>query len=231
MLAKPSSREKTATSDIAILANIIRPDDTLRFKLSAQKEIVQDNARIVVEVHTLISMAASERKILGQRIHAALNGFISADWVFSTNQRDGDFVGYERVALNASARIPLAEVYNLEERARQASEEGFSLRNPSLNYSLPTQFITDTAQELRRQIIEDAKRQMVEFRQTTGRAWRIGDIAFSWPKRRVEQRAEKELRRVSDDASAVLFSTADGASMANAELITLLADVTLRARS
>lgn len=69
-------------------------------------------------------------------------------------------------------------MYNLEERARQASSEGLSLKEPKINYSLPSQRVTDTVQDLRRKIVEDAKRQIAEFNETTGRIWRIGDIAF-----------------------------------------------------
>ena len=47
-------------SDINTLAELIRPDDTLRFKLFAQKAIVQDDARITVEVHALVRSSLFE---------------------------------------------------------------------------------------------------------------------------------------------------------------------------
>ena len=215
--------------DTASLAELLRPDDTLRFKLFAQKVIVQEDARITVEVHSLLSTSQNDRKSLEQRIRAALNAFIPADWAFSTIQRGGEAVGYERVTLNASARISIAEVYNLEERARQASAEGLSLREPKINYSLPSQRVTDTVQELRRIIVDDAKRQIEEFDKSTGRTWRIGDIAFGLWDNRGEYRTGKGAYRASDDAIADLLSEADDAGMTSAERITLVADVTLRA--
>ena len=218
-------------SDITSLAELLRQDDSLRFKLFAQKVIVQEDARITVEVHSLVSTAQNDRKSLEQRIRAALNSFIAADWAFSTIQRGGEAVGYERVTLNASARIPLPEVYNLEERARQASAEGLSLKEPKINYSLPSQRVTDTVQELRGKIVEDAKRQIEEFNQMTGRTWRIGDIAFGLWDNRGEYRTGKGAYRVSDDAIADLLSEADDAGMTSAERITLVADVTLRANT
>lgn len=215
-------------SDIASLAALIRPDDTLRFKLFAQKVIVQEDARITVEVHALVSTAQNDRKSLEQKIRAALTSFISAEWAFSTIQRGGEAAGYERVTLNASTRVPIGEVYNLEERARQASTEGLSLRDPKINYSIPSQRVSETVQELRRQIVEDARQQIADLDQTTGRAWRIGDIAFGLWDNRGEFRTGKGAYRASDDAIADLFSDTDDAGMTSAERISLVADVTLR---
>jgi len=215
-------------SDFTNLAELIRPDDTLRFKLFAQKVIVQEDARITVEVHALVSTSQNDRKSLEQKIRSALNSFISAEWAFSTIQRGGEAVGYERVTLNASTRIPIAEVYNLEERTRQASTEGLSLREPKINYSIPSQRVSETVQELRRQIVEDTKRQIADFDQITGRIWRIGDIAFGLWDNRGEYRTGKGAYRASDEAIADLFSDQDDAGMTSAERISLVADVTLR---
>jgi len=50
-------------SDLMKLAELIRPDDCLRFKLFAQKVIVQEDARITVEVHSLVSTVGARLKI------------------------------------------------------------------------------------------------------------------------------------------------------------------------
>lgn len=218
-------------TDATMLAELIRPDDTLRFKLYAQKVIVQEDARVTVEVHSLVSTASNDRRILEQRIRAALDAFIATDWAFSTIQRGGEAVGYERVTLNASARIPLTEVYNLEERARQASMEGLSLKDPKINYSLPAQRVSDTVQELRQMIVEDAKRQIVNFDAMTGRQWRIGDIVFGLWDSRGEYRSGKGAYRASDDAIADLLAESDESGITSAERITIVAEVVLRARA
>ena len=215
-------------SDLATLAKLIRPDDTLRFKLFAQELIHQEDARITVEVHALISTAQNDRKALEQKIRNALNSFIAADWSFSTIQRGGEAVGYERVTMNASTRVPIAEVYNLEERARKASAEGLSLKEPKINYSIPSKRVGETVEKLRRQLVEDAKRQITEFDQTTGRTWRIGDIAFGIVDNRAEFRTGKGAYRSADDAIADVFSDADDVGMTSAERISLVAEVTLR---
>jgi len=216
-------------TDITTLAELIRPDDTLRFKLFAEKVITQEDARITVEVHALVSTAQNDRNALEQKMRDVLNEFINVEWAFSTIKRGGEAVGYERISLNASARIPIAQVYNLEDRARQARAEGLSLKEPRINYSLPSQRISETVKELREQIVDDGKRQIADFDLMTGRTWRIGDIAFGLQDSRGEQRTGKGAYRVSDDAIADLWSDTAEAGMTSAERITLVADVTLRA--
>ena len=66
-------------SDLTKLAELIRPDDSMRFKLFAQKVIVQEDARITVEVHSLVSTSNNDHKALEQKIRDALNNFIKAD--------------------------------------------------------------------------------------------------------------------------------------------------------
>ncbi|NMG31765.1 hypothetical protein [Aromatoleum evansii] len=174
-----------------MLADLVRPDDTLRFKLFAQKTITQEDARLTVEVNALVSTAEQTPNALQQRICGALARLIDAEWAFSAIQRGGEAVGYERVKLTASARIPITEIYNLEERARQASTEGLSLREPTVSYALPSARVTAAVQALRLEILEDVKHQLVEFSAATGRSWRIGDIAFGVRDSRSEIRAEK----------------------------------------
>ena len=218
-------------SDMDKFAELLRPEDSLRFKLFAQKAIVQEDARITVDVHALVSTSQNDRATLEQKIRSALGAFISAEWSFSTIRRGGEAVGYERVTLNASSRVAIAEIYNLDERARQASTEGLSLREPRVSYALTSQRVNETVEELRRRIVEDAKRQIMEFDQLTGRNWRIGEITFGICDNRSEVRSGKGAYRVSDDAIADLFSEADDAGMTSAERISLVAEVTLRAAS
>lgn len=209
----------------------IRPDDTLRFKLFAQKIIPQEDARITVEVHALMSTVQNDQGVIEQKIRAVLNEFIDVDWTFSTIRRGGDAVGYERVTLNASARVRIAAIYNLEERARRASKEGLSLKHPKVDYSLPSQRISDVVQDLRKKIVEDVKVQVTEFDQITGRSWRIGDIAFGLKNSPVSRGTSKGAYRASDEylADEDIFSDWDNAGVTSAERISLVAEVTLRA--
>lgn len=206
---------------------LVKSDDTLRFKLFAQKVIVQSDARLTVDVHAL--MATQQHSIEGMEktIRNALNVFIESDWAFSTIKRGGDDVGFERISLTASSRVALDEIYNLEERARAASTEGLSLKDPRVNYSLPSALISETVEGLRKAILEDALRQVEAFKQITSRSWRIGDISFGTQDNCEEPRFSKGGYRGSDETVVDLWENCDEAGMASAERITLLADVTL----
>ena len=216
-------------NDVSSLEALIRPDDTLRFKPFAQKTITQEDARITVEVNALVSTAEQTPNALQQRIRAALARLIPADWAFSAIQRGGEAVGFERVTLTASARVATTELYNLDERARQASSEGLSLRAPTISYALPSARVSATVQALRLQILDDVKRQLEEFRAATGRDWRIGDVAFGVRDSRAEFRSGKGAYRSSDDSIGDLFEDTDEEGITGSERISLVADVCLRA--
>lgn len=216
-------------NDVNSLEALIRPEDSLRFKLFAQKTITQEDARLTLEVNALVSTAEQTPNALRQRIRTALARLIPADWAFSAIQRGGEAVGYERVKLTASARVATSELYNLDERARQASTEGLSLRDPTVSYALPSARVTETVQALRLEILEDVKRQIGEFNATTGRSWRIGDIAFGVRDARAEFRSGKGAYRNSDDSIADLFEDSGEDGITGCERISLVAEVCLRA--
>jgi hypothetical protein len=210
-------------------------DDTLRYRLVAQKILSQEDVRVVTEITALVSTANSDQGRLERRIRQALNNFIASDWVFSTVHRLGEAVGFERVSLRAWARVPHGEIYNLEERARRASAEGLSLGKPELDYSLPSARVNEIVQTLRRESIEAVKRHCEEFAQQTGRAWRIGDIEFGVTGSRAQRTGKGAYRSTSDDADLMLLNTAfesdeEETGITGSERIALITSVTLRAR-
>lgn len=219
-------------SELSALANLIRPDDSLSFKLFAQKVLIQEDARVTVEVNALVSTTSTDYSAIDQRIRAALNQFIRAEWIFSTIVRGGDAVGYERVTMTASARVPIAEIYNLEERARLASAEGLSLRKPDVNYAIPSARVTDAVETLRREITEGALKEAAAFEQITARQWRIGNITFGIAEGGPGARTGKGAYRRDNDMYADWLADGDDSDpgMTGSERITLVADVTLRAR-
>ncbi|GMV58074.1 MAG: hypothetical protein AMXMBFR72_11860 [Betaproteobacteria bacterium] len=216
---------------------IIRPqEDEIRYRVVAQRTIVQEDARVAVPVTLLVSTAQLDQSELDRRIRGALKRFIDADWVFSLVRRDGEAVGYERVTLTAWARVPHREVFNLNERARRASSEGLSLGEPEIDYALPFARLNQVAHELRAEIIEQIKQHQADFAAWTGRAWRIGSIGFGAASGLADRRTSKGTYRSDDD---VAFSMALEARDANdatagvtgAERIGIVAEVVLRASS
>lgn len=86
----------------------------------------------------LVGANQTDQATLQIRIRDALNRFISGcNWVFSVLERSTYHVaGYERINLQAAARVPSSQNYNLLRRAQLASCEGLSISDPQVNYDL-----------------------------------------------------------------------------------------------
>ena len=214
---------------------ILRPqEDEIRYRVVAQRTIVQENVRVAVPVTMLVTTAATDQIEMERRIRVALKSFIDADWVFSLVRRAGEAVGFERVTLTAWARVPHRDVYNLNERARRASSEGLSLGEPEIEYSLPFGRLNEVAHELRAEIIEQIKRHQADFAAWTGRVWRIGSIAFGAASGLADRRTSKGTYRSDDDVAFSLALEARDADdettgVTGAERIGIVAEVVLRA--
>lgn len=211
------------------LADLCKRDDTIRFKLFANRAIVQQDARISVEVNALIGTSQVDQTELLRRIRTALNAFIKTDWGFSAIKRMGEAVGFERVSLQAAARVPSSEVFNLEERARQASTEGLALKEPIVNYSLPADKVSAIVRELQQQLVGNINEQIGMFDHATGRNWRLGNLAFGvWDPSNSDNRSAKGAYRSSDSSIGDLMFDLGESGMTGAEKIALVADVELR---
>lgn len=208
------------------------PDvDTLRYRAHAQIILAQEDIRVLVSITALVSDRETDQTLIHQRIHTALREFIGADWLLSRIQREGETAGFERIQLQASARVSPDENHRLEERARRASREGLTLASPQVDYSLPARRINETVQKLREQILQDVQHHSERFREVTGRDWRLGDVEFgvetgSWSE---ERRSGKGAYR-SDEAKFLSRDNDEdeAAILTGAERITLIANVTLK---
>jgi hypothetical protein len=214
---------------------ILRPqEDEIRYRVVAQRTIVQEDVRVAVPVTMLVSTAVTDQAEMERRIRAALKRFIDAEWAFSLVRRAGEAVGFERVTLTAWARVPHRDVYNLNERARRAGSEGLSLGEPEIDYALPFGRLNQVAHELRAEIIEQIKRHQSDFAAWTGREWRIGYISFGVAGGLADRRTSKGAYRSDDDlALSMSLDTRAGddeyAGVTGAERIGIVAEVVLRA--
>ena len=152
--------------------------DTLRFRLQAMRTLVQEDVRVAVQVAALVSTRDYDAGLLDTRIREALRDFIAADWTFSRLTRVGDAVGYEQVRLTAWTRVAPGDIHNLAERARVASREGLSLTGPAADFAIPPQRMARIVHELRLEILDQAAKQLQDYRDRTGRDWRLGDLDF-----------------------------------------------------
>ena len=156
----------------------LRDTQTLRFRTVAHKNVPRDSVRVNCAVAALVSAVDRDHAALLRRINAMLHHFIPVEWQLASPNRQADSSGYERVTLEANARAPLAENYNLSERARRVSSEGLTILDPDVDHRLPAARVASAVQALRLEILEDAFRQAREFSTADGITWQLGDIEF-----------------------------------------------------
>jgi len=203
--------------------------DTLRYRVAARRTLAQDDVRVSVQVNALLRTNDRDRVAIEGRIREALDALITAEWVFSRIEREADATGFERVRLIASTRTSSAENYNLAERARIASRDGLTLTDARVDYAFSNEKIDTVFDELRHEILRRVTEQAQSISAATGRAWRIGDIAFGT----VDPEAGGRMtgKGVYRDEEVTWLGVADGddRGIAGAERISLLASVTLKA--
>ena len=201
-----------------------RDAQTLRYRNMAHKNVARDSVRVSIKINALVSSADRDHGALQRRMRETLNRFIPVDWVLTAPRRLADTSGFERVTVEANARAPLAENYNLLERARLAGSEGLSLTEPVVNHRLPAARVAAAVQELRLSIMKEAIAQAQSFSQVSGLNWQLADIEFGINSLQPEYRnAKGAYREELDDIDD------DDAPEPAAERIKLVASVILKA--
>lgn len=155
-------------------------DDAIRYRIVRRTTLASDTLRITVQVNMLVSTAIQDTARVRNDILAALQMFIKgAPWNLGVIERNtGSVVGYEQVVTTAFATIPSRENFNLPGRAHQASRQGLVLRDPVVDYRLPSQMVEQAVHELRLQTLKQVNLDIQDYEMATGRAWRIGEIRF-----------------------------------------------------
>ena len=204
-----------------------KADDTLRYKVNVSKSVAQDTVLVLTTITVLANPQDTTEKVLSERVQPVLKDFIDGDWVISELERHADTAGYERVSMKASARVAVAENFNLTDRARTASREGLSISDTGVSRSASPEKVKLVVKELWFKIIEYINTQIPQFNALTGRVWRIGDVEYGLPDRASESRYTKGSTRSEVDQ---FFSELDDPSVKQGgERISLTANVTLRA--
>jgi len=203
--------------------------DTLHYRVQVQKTLPQKDVRVRVGITALVNTKDQDQQSLLTHIRERLADFIPAEWVLFKIERNADAVGYERVTLNASARIPHTQNFNLTERARQASRDGLALTEPEIDYALPAAEIAAVLHELRAEALAEIAKQITDYNYVTDRHWRIGDIEFGIP-----NEVEEFVRRTSKGAyraqpEAYVCEGDESGGLTAAERIVLIASVALKA--
>lgn len=210
---------------IAIPADIF--DDVLRFRVQATTIEPRSDAHLQVSVAMLVKSTETDQDSVESSVAAALKDFVDTTWVFLSLRREADTAGFERVNLDAVARVPTSELHNLRHRVRQASRDGIDLGTPTVSYRLPEERINVLQSGLRLKVIEEIKRQQAILEQATGRSWRIGGVDFGIKKLDSEDGEHRISKGGYRAAASEMF---EGGGMAGAERFTLVAEVTLKSR-
>lgn len=204
--------------------------DTLRFRLQASRSVSQGDVRLTVPVTALVQAADRDQRLIEKRIHEALAEFVKAPWTFSRIIRQGEAMGFERVTLRASARVPAAENWDLAERARKASREGLALAPPEISYALSPDKVGEVVDALRLGLLREATEQARKMSEATTRRWRVGDIEFGTPglqtdgSHRSGKGAYRDLEEIGE-----LLADVEPQALLSGERITMIAAVTLKA--
>lgn len=198
--------------------------DTLRFRLVAATVVARTDVRVAATVSALVGAGDRDQASLERRVDELLQRFIAARWTVASTERSQDPSGYERVRLKVGARVPLAEDYNLAERARVASREGLTILEPAVDYRLPSAVLDAETMKLQQRIAEQALERAARFSQLTARTWRIGDIEFGVDRNLAQDYSPKFTRR----ENAMEAGGSAGELLMTAERLMLVAQVVLK---
>lgn len=207
--------------------------DTLRFRLQAARTLSQQDIRLATVVTALVPAAENDPVALERRIRETLSRVVKTDWTFTRIERDAEAAGYERIQLKASARVPVAENWNLVERMRAASRDGIALSAAEVSYALSSEKVDAAVEALRLDILRLAADQAAKMSEASGRRWRVGDIEFGTAglAQDSRRRTGKGAYADSDDSLEMLALLDTPMGVTGGERITLVAQVTLKAFS
>ena len=203
----------------------LRDAQTLRYRSTSHKNVPRDTVRVNITINALVGTADRDHETLLQRMRETLKRFIPVEWVLTAPRREADSSGFERVTVEANARAPLAENFNLAERARLAGSEGLYLTEPQVNHRLPVAKVAAAVHELRIDLMKEAMAQAQSFSQASGLNWQLADLEFGISSMQHEYRNAKgayreEMDDIDEDAPAPA-----------AERIKLVASVILKVAS
>jgi hypothetical protein len=208
------------------------PQDTITFTLSADKLVISDTIKVIVQVNTLVPNDKSE-ELIRTDIKGALAKFIpTAEWSFSNLQRSSDTTGYERIYLQASARVSERENFKLEERAKQVSVHGLSLAKVQVDSTVPVYKLEKAEQELRLDIIKKAMTETKEICELTKRDYRVQAIEYQ---NQGDPTYRKSVGTMNAQTANTFYSSIGGAapgagpddSLSNAQRVSLSAHIVL----
>lgn len=205
----------------------IPQDDTLRYKVYVSKAVPRGDVTISTSINLLVSAKENTPEQINARLAEALKDFIPGTWDIVGSNRSSFTPGFEKIVVDAIAKVPAEQNRNLQERARKAAREGLEFGEITVKRSLPQDQVNQIVKDLWFDAVLRVEDHIQEFNKRSSRTWRIGDIVFGVPGngQRESQRFSKGGYR--EDVDDVLGDLVES-GLAGAEKISLIADVTLK---
>jgi hypothetical protein len=216
------------------MSNIEPVNDYIYLDLRAENTVVSDTVRIVTTIAAMLTPGFTEEQLRAD-IKDALAKFIpSAEWQTNNLNRTRDASGYERISLNAAARVSERENYNLEERAEAVSRTGLKITNVIADTTIQAKKIEEAERALRKDVLIKAMEELKIINEVVSDSayspFRIGQITFSNHGTSNAKSLNATIASASYGSSLGVAGSAgpegtSGASLTNAQKISLSASV------
>lgn len=199
-------------------------DPTLSYSDEVSEEVPHVDAEVTVQVTVLVPITFTRQQVAA-RVNDALHRFHAGTWHVAPVQQRAD-AGFERATFVAIARIPLDDLHNLAERAKEASTEGLTLGEPRVRFAIHGAVHAATMRALAVQAYRAAELQTKALQAATGKPWSVLVVecrALTRPDVPALLRAKSMVSEPSD--------TLDGEAQPYAQRLALSAQITLICRS
>lgn len=209
------------------MTSLMQPiQDTINFELTVEKVIVNDTVKMVANIEALVTTEQSDGELRAE-IRTTMKKFIDTDWQFSNLQRRADSAGFERVSLQASARVSETENYNLDARAREVSRPGLTVSYVQVDTSVPQARIDAAEQEMRLALLAKATDEATKVADLTRRSYRVHTVNFNTQADISLSNRSKGITLTNGMTYGSGFS--DEGGLGNAQKLTMRASVALAA--
>ena len=199
-------------------------DDTIRYRISVSKVVPLIDVTVTADVVILFN-SSDNNDDLTTRVHSALHEFIPVDWEIVSQNRKGATPGYEQITLRVLAKVPSDQNRNLEERARKANRIGLELSDINVKRARPQDEVNQIMKDLWFDAVGKVRGHIAEFKEVSGRDWRMGDITLGVPPTtQVVRSAKGGYREEVDD----VVSDPMASALSGAEKVTMVAEVVLK---
>lgn len=203
---------------------LLSMDDTISYKVYVAKAASLFDVGVTAQL-VLMDRARDAPPDLVSRIRGTLKGFIHTEWPFLEQGHSSVTPDFERIQLEAMAKVAAMENCKLEERAVGANREGLEFAHVQVSRNLSKDQII---KELWFDVLEKVSNHLEEFNRVSCRKWRVGNLALGVPRggRQSGRQSKGGFIEAPDEPPGKFMES----GLSGAEKISLTADVKLTVR-